>query len=186
MTRTLTLALGLALAATSLTTGTATASASVTTSASATAKAPVITVDGLGPYRAWARANDLVRAGRLVRKSGGACDLWYAATRPYAPALSTVQVRGGRVRSIAVSTRKYATASGAKVGMTKTDLRRIYGKRLIHLDGPAPGYGDGWAVRVGGRSVVFPTDDRHRVTSIVAGIRADAEGAVKNGEYYPC
>jgi hypothetical protein len=84
-----------------------------------------------------------------------------------------VRVRDGNVRSIAVTTRAYATASGARVGMTQQDLHRIYGKRLLHLDGPGVEHADGWTVRSGGRS-------------IVAGIRAGAEGAVTHGEYYPC
>jgi hypothetical protein len=157
------------------------------TARASTARRPVVTVDGLGPYRVGADAADLVRAGRLTRQTGGgACEVWYQATPPYAPALSTVQVRDGSVRSTAVTTRAYATASGARVGMTVADLRRIYGDRLLHLDGPGVEFTDGWTVRHGGRSAVFPTDARDRVTSIVAGVRADAEGAVTNGEYYPC
>jgi hypothetical protein len=107
-------------------------------------------------------------------------------TKPYAPALLSVRVRDGALRSITVSTRAYATAPGARVGMTATDLRRIYGDRLLHLVGPNKNYPDGWTVRVGGRSVAFQMDERDRVTWIGAGIRVDAESVVTDVEHYPC
>lgn len=152
---------------------------------------PVITVDGLGPYRVGTTAADLVRAGRLVRVGPGvdsACEVWYRATPPYAPALGVVQIHDGVLRSLSVNTRKYATSSGARVGMTLDDLRRIYGAgRLVRLDNPYEGP-DGWSVRAGDRAVVFVFDPNNwdKIRDIVAGLRVAAEGAVTDGEYYAC
>ena len=156
-------------------------------SSAGTTASPVITTDGLGPYRAGAKAADLVRAGRLVRGTADeACAVWYEATKPYAPALLSVRVRDGGLRSVTVSTRAYATEDGARVGMTATDLRRIYGDRLRRLDGANQNYPDGWTVRDGGRSVAFLMDEHGRVQWIGAGLRTDAESIVTDVEHYPC
>jgi hypothetical protein len=156
--------------------------ASAATSAASTTK---ITVDGLGPYQAGARAAALVHSGYLVRRTTGVCVVWYEPTEPYAPAVFNVQVRDGAVRSVGVSARKYTTVAGARVGMLESALKRTYGTGLRHLNGPGTEYDDGWTIRSGGRALVFLVHN-DRVRWIVAGYRANAEGAVTNGEYYPC
>jgi hypothetical protein len=141
----------------------------------------VITVEGLGPYRTGASAAGLVR-----RTGDVTCAVWYEATRPYDRALVSVRVRDGAIRSIIVRSSAYATASGARVGMAATELRRIYGNRLQHLDGADLNYPGGGTVRVGGRSVAFQLDERARVVWIGAGSRVDAESIVTDVEHYPC
>jgi hypothetical protein len=112
---------------------TATATPSPTDTPSSAEPTPdpaVLTADGIGSYVVGATLSDLQSRGLVANVASSVnCDASWQdaqATGRYAEQL-TVNFHLGRVTDVATSSTELVTPSGARVGMSLTELQAIYG-----------------------------------------------------------
>jgi hypothetical protein len=158
-------------------------------SAAARDTSMVLAADGVGPYRVGASLADL-RSRRLVKNIGESqnCGLpWQIgeAANRYEGRLS-LAFESGRLTDVATSSKSLATPSGARVGMTLDDLRRIYGDRGNVIRGYQS---QAFSVRVAGTTlgILFyfeslDSNPRPNVLAIAAGEVERLERAAVVGE----
>jgi hypothetical protein len=115
--------------------------------------------DGLGPLVLGTPYSAILGQGLVVATPTGECRPWDVSPALAADGVS-VDFSGStftdRLIQVSVHTSKYATVSGARVGMTLHQIQGIYGTRLVietkEGDG---GPFEAAVVRAGGREVAF-------------------------------
>jgi hypothetical protein len=150
----------------------------------------VLAANGIGPYVVGASLADLQSRGLLTNvEPSFHCDAsWQGghATGRYAAQLTWVTFHLGRLVDVHTSSIELVTPSGARVGMSLTELQGIYGDR-----GTIVTRGDGWmayqalSVRVPNTElgIVFYLDETNsKVRSMGAGEVQALEDLARNGE----
>ncbi|HTU10825.1 MAG TPA: hypothetical protein VMG08_07980 [Allosphingosinicella sp.] len=136
-----------------------------------TAADGTLTLQGLGGFRAGTPVSALRRLGArrpVPPEEPGGCHFWNIPSRPDV----LLMVVDDRLVRVDIRNRRYRTASGARVGMTETEVRRLYGPRLRVEPHPYTGpQGHYLVYRQPGAAhgLIFETDGR-RVLSMRAGL----------------
>jgi len=148
--------------------------------------ATVFAANGIGPYVVGARLSELESQAlvRNVEPSFHCDDEWHnaATTGRYADQL-TVSFHLGRLIDVDTDSSELVTPSGARVGMSLTELQRIYGKRGTPIIGTSGN--QAFSVRVPDTAlgIVFFLDETNtRVRSMSAGEVERLEIAAVVGE----
>jgi len=170
-------------------TASATPSASPNTSPSPTTSptdpAAVLAADGIGPYVISTALTDLQNRG-LVQNivENVHCSTYQGAeaTGRYAGQV-TLTFRSGRLVALHTESTALVTPSGARVGMTLTQLQGIYGSRGTLITGTTGNKAYVVRVAASGLAVVFFMDSAGtRVRSMSGGEAQGLEDAARTGE----
>ena len=132
-----------------------------------------LTMQGMGPFQIGATTATLRRLGArrpVPPEEPGGCHYWNVPSRPDV----LLMVVGDELVRIDIRNRRYRTATGARVGMTEREVRRLYGPRLRVEPHPYTGPEGHYLVFRQPRStsgLIFETDARTgRVLSMRAGL----------------
>jgi hypothetical protein len=154
-------------------------------SVSATDPGSVLAADGIGPYVIGSSMADLKARALLdnIVESPFCTDAFGAdATGVYSGKL-TLSFRHGLLTSVHTVSNSFVTPSGARVGISLTDLQGIYGTRGILLTGTLGNKAFSVRVPASGLAVLFYLDPTaKKVDAISGGEAAALEDAVHNGE----
>ena len=140
--------------------------------AAAIASTPIVTLQGVGDLRIGMSVAALRRLGARSEgeiEPGGSCAYWHIAGRD---GLAMMVVDNRLVR-IDVQNGRYRTPSGARVGMSEAEVRRLYGPALRVQPHPYTGPEGHYLVyhrRGAAEGLIFETShDTHRVESLRVG-----------------
>jgi hypothetical protein len=140
--------------------------------AASVASAPTVTLQGIGDLRIGMPVAALRRMGARSEgeiEPGSTCAYWHIAGRE---GLAMMVVRGRLVR-IDVQDGRYRTPSGARVGMSEAEVRRLYGPALRVQPHPYTGPEGHYLVyhrRGAAEGLIFETShDTQRVESFRVG-----------------
>jgi hypothetical protein len=159
------------------------ATTSPTPTAPATDPAIVFAADGIGPYVIGVALADLQAHGQVTNLSSSPFCTNYTggeATGRYAGTI-TLTFHLGHLTQIHTLSNQYVTPSGAKLGMTLSDLQGIYGARGTLITGALS---KGFSVRVEstGLAIVFLIDSSGNANAMSGGEATPLEDAVVHGE----
>jgi hypothetical protein len=140
--------------------------------AAAIASTPPVTLQGVGDLRIGMSLAALRRMGARIEdevEQGSSCAYWHIAGRDGL----AMMVIDGRVVRIDVSDTRYRTPSGAHVGMSEAEVRRLYGPALRVQPHPYTGPEGHYLVyhrRGAAEGLIFETShDTHRVECLRVG-----------------